>query len=68
MRLSEGGQIHQAIEIVGHPEYQAEGFGTYENDISLVKIENSFSFSTEVAPISLGTSQVGPGINGVLAG
>lgn len=67
-RLSSSGTAHQAIEIVGHPEYRVEGFGTYENDISLVRIENSLTFSATVAPIALGTIYVGGGVNGILAG
>lgn len=67
-RLSASGTAHQAIEIVGHPEYRAEGFGTYENDVSLVKIEQFFVFSAVVQPIALGSSFIGGGVNGVLAG
>jgi trypsin len=66
--LSSGGSFHQAIQIVGHPEYRAEGFGTYENDISLVQIEDSFVFSQAVSPISLGSNFVGGGVNGIFAG
>jgi secreted trypsin-like serine protease len=66
--LSSGGSFHQAIRIVGHPEYRAEGFGTYENDISLVQVKDSFVFSASVAPIALGTTFIGGGVNGIFAG
>lgn len=66
--LSSGGNVHQAVQIVGHPEYRAEGFGTYENDISLVQVKDSFVFSQAVSPIDLGSSFVGGGVNGIFAG
>ena len=68
VRLSTDGTIHQAIRTIFHPEYRADGFGTYENDLSLVQIEDNFTFSDRVAPIALGNSWVGGGVNGVLAG
>ena len=66
--LSSGGIFYEAVEIVFHPEYRAEGFGNYENDNSVVRIDGVFTFSDTVAPIALATSFVGGGVNGVLAG
>jgi hypothetical protein len=66
--LSSGGEVHQGVRIVGHPLYQAEGFGTYENDISLVEVETDIVFATNVQPAALGTVSIGAGVNGVLAG
>lgn len=66
--LSAPRYIHQAIKIVGHPEYRAEGFGTYENDISLVQIKDSFTFSDDVRPVPISSSNVQAGTNAYLAG
>lgn len=66
--LSSGGSTHQAIRIVEHPEYRSDGFGTYENDISLIQVATSFIFSSTVAPVVLGTRNIGGGVNGILAG
>jgi hypothetical protein len=66
--LASGGSMHQAVDIIGHPQYQSDGFGTYENDISLVEVETDIVFNQNVAPVVLGKSLVGGGINAVLAG
>jgi trypsin len=66
--LSSGGITHRAIRVVEHPEYRQDGFGTYENDISLVQVESNFVFSSNVAAIQLGSTFVGGGINVVIAG
>nr|CAD7439477.1 unnamed protein product [Timema bartmani] len=47
---NEGGTIHRVISVISHEMYDSF---TYNNDISILKVKNSFVYSQKVAPISV---------------
>ncbi|XP_045501915.1 trypsin-4-like [Colias croceus] len=63
--LSSGGVRHEVEKIINHENYTAP---TVENDISLLKVVNEFSYDSKVAPIALTDEPPLPGTECVVTG
>ncbi|CAF4836578.1 unnamed protein product [Pieris macdunnoughi] len=64
-KRTSGGNSYDVVSIVIHENYTAN---TSKNDISLLKIFGSIKFDTNIQPIKLPTSNIGPGVMCKLTG
>ena len=62
---STGGATHNLARFINHPQYQSQ---TLTNDVSLIQTVNNIAFNNMVAPVALGSSYVGGGVNAVATG
>lgn len=58
--LNAGGVTHRSAQIVQHPQYSSF---TLANDVSLVRIETTFTLSAHIQTINLGIIVLGAGHN-----
>lgn len=63
--ISNGGIAYTTSSITNHPNFNAN---TLLNDISLVWTSTAIVRSASVAPIALGTANIGAGVYGVVTG
>ncbi|KAL4716968.1 hypothetical protein ACJJTC_012779 [Scirpophaga incertulas] len=49
-RANSGGQVHYTLKIIEHPRYSPR---TYDNDIAIIQIEGSFTFTHMTQPASV---------------
>ncbi|XP_067000655.2 trypsin-1 isoform X3 [Anabrus simplex] len=62
---SDGGSVHQVVEIVQHKEYSKSGM---DNDIALAKVKPPFKFSDTVKAIKLNDKAVKEGTTAKVSG
>ncbi|CRL04355.1 CLUMA_CG017448, isoform A [Clunio marinus] len=60
-----GGIVFSLNRVVNHPQYNANDVS---NDVSLIQVQGTFTFSGAVNQVSLGSAFIGANVNGFVAG